>query len=88
MTTTTVLIWSVAERSSGHHGKAGKVTLFTIHWLGGEKPWVLRTALPGISKRWRGPSVEALQATAEMVLAKWLDAIGAQIVPVDAEAGQ
>lgn len=79
MATATALTWTLAERSGGYDGKAGTVTLFTIHWLGGERPWVLRTALPGVSARWRGRSAEALQARAEDELATWLDTIGAQV---------
>lgn len=79
ISTAHMITWTPAERGSGYNGKAGEITLFTLHWLGGDKPWVLRTVLPGLSYRWRGPDTESLQAKAEGLLRQWLDAIGAQV---------
>ncbi len=69
-------------RYSTLDGKAGPgkgVRLFTISWHSrrADPNWLMHCDLPGFAdKEWKNDDKEALQATAEAVLATWLELIG------------
>jgi hypothetical protein len=74
------IVWvqRTGKGSAGSDGKAGTIPLFSVHWSGGEKPWLLISRLPGYdAKRWRFISEERAWAFAERVFTSWLEQAGA-----------
>jgi hypothetical protein len=79
----------LAQRLTWSEGKysvmtatLGKIRLFTRSWTtvrGDEKPWKLRTRLPGYTRmEWGFASIEECEHGAERILIAFLKAIGAE----------